>query len=1112
MNNKTLVVAFENLSSTLVNLPPAWAHALWNQLESLKSGQVVLSLKWRSKRSHGTEKKSAADARKAFVVWAGGAATKDRRQQSDFVEIDAQYGRALGLREGQTVNVEFCKDVAVGRSVNVEPLSVDDWEILELHAGYLEAQFLNQVRVVWKDQILTVWVHGQTVIKLKVIETDPDAPCVTLDTDAEVIVAPKQRWTPAAPAASNDKATANETASTPSQSARLLPIDAFNPSDVGIADDPALPTIYLPQLKADGSTYDGSIVYMTKRDFTPVRQASADDADTENAAGDAKEEVVGMPKGVYVHCRHVPRLPVGHLWANAAVQTLLGLTAFTRVRLRVTADEPLRQFKLAARPITATASEQIVIRKSQADVDAAVKALREYLGRITFHTGHALITDGTIHEVPLNIQAATTTHVVIGVLPAKPSATADLGRKKPLFARLDAIVVEDVTIDIQSKVVVKGFGETAKARPVPRLAGVDELMKQLMTQLRCRIASPLIRRSMRTPAPGGILLYGSRGFGKTSIVNAATHAMAVDHESLAHSEFLDCTELARERIPKIKDALQQAIYRAAWYSPSILVLDDLDRLLPAEQEHADSSRSRQLTEVFVDLAETARVRFGIVLLATCQQRTSVNASLLTQHVFSEVLHILPPSKIQRQQILERMVLETGVADATPQSLDLSSVAGTTDGYSPSDLYTLTQRAVHEAAMRHLDSAASSTLASADHSAPEGRGEDMKVASADFERAQDGFVPASLKGVKLEKGGGVEWADVGGLKETKRTLLETLEWPTKYAAIFANCSLRLRSGLLLYGFPGCGKTLLASAVAKECGLNFISVKGPELLNKYIGASEQSVRDLFERASAAKPCILFFDEFDAIAPRRGNDNTGVTDRVVNQMLTQMDGAEGLDGVYVLAATSRPDIIDPALLRPGRLDKSLLCGMPDADERLEILKAVAGKLTLDPAVALEEYARQTEGFSGADLQALLYNAHLGAIHHVLDAIDDKRHDDASPTDAGAASSKDIVVVQRGEVQTLTAVETGELASKIKVTQRNVFESLQPGSSRADGPNPSQPGHAPHKTVITAADLDTALRDARPSISAQEKARLQRIYEGFLGGKPPGGAESVGQRSTMA
>src|ERR1700732_5498386 len=174
----------------------------------------------------------------------------------------------------------------------------------------------------------------------------------------------------------------------------------------------------------------------------------------------------------------------------------------------------------------------------------------------------------------------------------------------------------------------------------------------------------------------------------------------------------------------------------------------------------------------------------------------------------------------------------------------------------------------------------------------------------------------------------------GLNETRRVLLETLEWPIKYAPIFQHSKLRLRSGLLLYGYPGCGKTLLASAVASQFGMNFISVKGPELLNKYIGASEQSVRELFERAQSARPCVLFFDEFESIAPKRGHDSTGVTDRVVNQMLTQLDGAEGLEGVYVLAATSRPDLADPALLRPGRLDKSLLCDMPNRGDREGVL----------------------------------------------------------------------------------------------------------------------------------------------------------------------------------
>ncbi|ROT70911.1 hypothetical protein C7M84_010785 [Penaeus vannamei] len=195
--------------------------------------------------------------------------------------------------------------------------------------------------------------------------------------------------------------------------------------------------------------------------------------------------------------------------------------------------------------------------------------------------------------------------------------------------------------------------------------------------------------------------------------------------------------------------------------------------------------------------------------------------------------------------------------------------------------------------------------------------------------------------------------VGGMKDAKKILEETLTWPSLYPNLFNKVNLRLRSGVLLYGPPGCGKTLLANAVSAYCQLNFISVKGPELLSKYIGASEQAVRDAFERASSAKPCVLFFDEFESIAPRRGHDSTGVTDRVVNQLLTQMDGVEGLTGVYILAATSRPDLIDPALLRPGRLDKCVYCPMPSEKDRKEILEVLSQDVDLGEEIDWSEVA---------------------------------------------------------------------------------------------------------------------------------------------------------------
>lgn len=312
-------------------------------------------------------------------------------------------------------------------------------------------------------------------------------------------------------------------------------------------------------------------------------------------------------------------------------------------------------------------------------------------------------------------------------------------------------------------------------------------------------------------------------------------------------------------------------------------------------------------------------------------------------------------------------------------------------------------------------------------------------------------------------------------------------------------------LLLYGFPGCGKTLLASAVAKECGLHFISVKGPELLNKYIGASEKSVRDIFERAAAAKPCVLFFDEFDSIAPKRGHDSTGVTDRVVNQLLTAMDGAEGLDGVYVLAATSRPDLIDPALLRPGRLDKSLICDMPVEEERLEILQAVSRKLDMDPNVQLQVYAEKTEGFSGADLQALVYNAQLEAIHDVIDPV---AASGSSPVQKGAVV-EEVDYWQQDTTSMDRLTKQAMLKQARAVTQS--FSDLGEGAGSQPTINLPKP-----KPIITSQHLDRSFDMTKPSLSPQERSRLQNIYQSFNSdrvGKLPNGeaAMGVGQRVTL-
>ncbi|KND02495.1 AAA family ATPase peroxin 1 [Spizellomyces punctatus DAOM BR117] len=1100
-----LTVAFANLHSCFVHLPPSWSNALWDRLKALKAGEVVLELLWADK--------STGSGGKAFVGWAGGATTRTSQNgplssspDSEYLELDAQYGRALGLREGQVVNVEFCKDVVSGTSVHVEPLTADDWEILELHAGYLEEQFLNQVRIVWKDQIITIWVHSQTLIKLKVVETNPNARCIKLDTDAEVIVAPKQRWKPS----SNSKPdnapleSAAPKIKTPSVGVRLLPTEAFTPRPGAISDLP-IPTIFMSSGSWIEPIVDGQIVFIKKRTLEKKQTPEPEPVNKEEVSGQESERNFVAPEGAYVYLQCDNTVPKGHVWANEAVWLPLGLSAFNRLRVSKVSKAPCEVRKIVVQRVVWGLQEtNLVLRGKSSEREALIDTVRASFSEIVQRDRSLILTDGGLLYVSARNgdEAPNRLPVPIIIRFSGRSAQEPTASENKQPKEIEYLVINDANVKaLQIEVgntITQASQNISTAIPVPRLGGIEPLLDTVTSHIKNRISRRLLRASIQAPALGGILLYGARGSGKTDITRLVAHRLSLDYDTLAYTLVITCTSLVSERIAKIKDLWQETIYKAAWHGPSIIVFDDLDRLIPAEQEHADSSRARQLSEIFLDMMAAATSNHNLVLVATCQQQTSIHPSLLSHHLFGEVVHVASPTKLQRQQILHTLMsIGPEIMQQSRGNIDLLSVAGSTEGYSPADLKVLVERTVHEAAIRKLSDSATSDGE---------KDTTLRVEQEDFVVAQKGYVPASLRGVKLQSSE-VSWADIGGLNATKRTLLETLEWPTKYAAIFASCTLRLRSGLLLYGFPGCGKTLLASAVAKECGLNFISVKGPELLNKYIGASEQSVRDLFERASAAKPCVLFFDEFDSIAPRRGHDNTGVTDRVVNQMLTQMDGAEGLDGVYVLAATSRPDIIDPALLRPGRLDKSLFCGMPEFEERLEILRAVANKLSLSPSVDLSHYAERTAGYSGADLQALLYNAHLEAIHEVIDAAEKDRNSKEDTRDQ-EDKTHFVVVQNENEIdKVMTAAERGGLATRIESIHKGLRESV----SRPSKESPKSGQDSRHqKTEILSFHIDSALKSTRPSISEQEKRRLQRIYDEFIGGKV--GQEGVGQRATLA
>ncbi|KAJ8541601.1 hypothetical protein K7X08_002417 [Anisodus acutangulus] len=493
-------------------------------------------------------------------------------------------------------------------------------------------------------------------------------------------------------------------------------------------------------------------------------------------------------------------------------------------------------------------------------------------------------------------------------------------------------------------------------------------------------ASWMLSSAYDFPLPGHILIHGPSGSGKTLLATVAAKFAEESEDILAHIIFLSCSKLSLEKPSAIRQTLLSYVADALDHAPSVVVFDDLDSIVAASSESEasqPSSSSAVLAEYFADIMdeyeEKRRNTCGIgpiAFIACAQSLTNLPQNLSSSGRFDFHVKLPAPATTERDALLKHIIQKRSLQCSDDILLDIASKC---DGYDAYDLEILVDRSVHAATARFL----SSDLGVRRQKKP-------VLVKDDFLHAMHEFVPVAMRDITkpAADGGRSGWEDVGGLSDIRNAIIEMIELPSKFPNIFAQAPLRLRSNVLLYGPPGCGKTHIVGAAAAACALRFISVKGPELLNKYIGASEQAVRDIFSKAAAAAPCLLFFDEFDSIAPKRGHDNTGVTDRVVNQFLTELDGVEVLTGVFVFAATSRPDLLDAALLRPGRLDRLFFCDFPSQHERSEILSVLSRKLPLASDVDLDGVSRLTEGFSGADLQALLSDAQLEAVHDLLDS----------------------------------------------------------------------------------------------------------------------------------
>ena len=531
--------------------------------------------------------------------------------------------------------------------------------------------------------------------------------------------------------------------------------------------------------------------------------------------------------------------------------------------------------------------------------------------------------------------------------------------------RIDLVVIATnpsgpVIITNSTKITVSE--ESAKAAQMAKEGGVPLItyediggVKNEVARVREMIELPLrhpeLFKRLGVEAPKGVLLHGPPGTGKTLL------AKAVANETNANYYTIGGPEIMSKYYGDSEERLRNIFQEAEKNSPSIIFIDEIDSIAPKREESGELER--RIVSQLLSLMDGMSSRGKVVVIGATNRINAIDPALRRPGRFDREIEIGGPDRNGRLEVLQ--IHTRGMP--LSKDVNLEKLADVSHGFVGADLQALSK----EAAMRSLRKVLPEIDLSS-HSIPGETLRKIVVTMQDFMEVINEMEPSAMREVFVEIPD-IKWSDIGGLGSIKEELQEAVEWPLKYQEIFTHADATPPKGLLLYGPPGTGKTLMAKAAANESEANFISIKGPELLSKWVGESEKGVREIFRKARQAAPCIIFFDEIDAIAPKRGSDfgDSHVTERVISQLLTELDGLEILTNVIVIAATNRPDIIDAALLRPGRFDRILYVPPPDRDSRIQIIKIHTKKKPLSEDVKFEELADRTDGYTGADIASL-------------------------------------------------------------------------------------------------------------------------------------------------
>nr|XP_050857822.1 uncharacterized protein LOC127067205 [Vespula vulgaris]XP_050857823.1 uncharacterized protein LOC127067205 [Vespula vulgaris]XP_050857824.1 uncharacterized protein LOC127067205 [Vespula vulgaris]XP_050857826.1 uncharacterized protein LOC127067205 [Vespula vulgaris]XP_050857827.1 uncharacterized protein LOC127067205 [Vespula vulgaris]XP_050857828.1 uncharacterized protein LOC127067205 [Vespula vulgaris]XP_050857829.1 uncharacterized protein LOC127067205 [Vespula vulgaris]XP_050857830.1 unc len=931
------------------------------------------------------------------------------------------FAKTLNIEDGDEVFVRFVKDAPSLTSITVIPETNEDREILELQVDRIQSTLLNKIQIVAKDQPIVIWVSKFSTIVLITEMLEPNFPCGKLEQFTELHVTNTIQNTV------KEQIESNEFTNVGGFNFRdtlkkIIPTFSKSCNNNGVDKNYALLQNYRKRRNQ-------SVVYRVH--FLP--EISSFDG------SNPFDIILKSPYHIFVPRRHVPK---DVQYTNGGIICKMKKVSEEQVNVNTQSTNFLKNIESPIPSLSFELTVKLFVLEDILDrcsdsidkihfkldfvhsniyISESVKiGLRLRMG------GKVVLTAIDVEKnlIPLTIEifptiqttslqsikdflASYSIHEKILLNSCAPIMLDNGNRcivkflpEKCTYSFLDETLLKTITIHLKSKLDVDDL--LTLEHDIE-----DAFYKKISTRYlenilsECQITLDL---SLRLNAPTNleydrenILICGEIGSGKSTLCKILIKRLQKS-PYFVYTHVIDCISLKGKKVEMLQKIVCAAMSQCIYHQPSILFLEDIDSITMVssnnEENTPDSVNAARITDMIINTVTQCQESHYVSIVATCVGINKIGKKMRPSrglNFFRTVLSIPNLEKADRIDILQLMLEDKLYV---PGNVNWDYYGNKTEGWMVQDLVDVADKATFAAWKR---------CAKEDIKPP------IVITEDDISTVMNNYKPLSLQGVQLYKGSDQTWSDIGGLVKVKKSLTEILHWPLKYPEIFKNAPIKLQSGVLLYGMPGTGKTLLGKAIASECGVNLISVKGPELLSKYIGVSEESVRNIFERAHRAKPCVLFFDEFDSLAPRRGHDSTGVTDRVVNQLLTQLDGIEDREGVAVVAATSRPDLLDPALLRPGRLDKSLYCPLPNELEREEILHVLCKSQKINVMeLDLREIACASLGLTGADLNAIITQAKLAAFEDAVEIIPEEN---LRPTD--------IKVTQKHLVESVKSIQ---------------------------------------------------------------------------------------------